>query len=221
MPGGIELNVRAGEIVGLAGLDGHGQRELLLQVFAAARARSHHAGHLRVNGSVAFVSGDRQREGVFPLWSVGGNTTIGLLRLIARLGFVNPATEAATARNWRERLRIRSPGIDHPILGLSGGNQQKVLVARAFACDADIVRFADPLRGVDVGTKRELYAAVRRQAEAGRCFLWYTTENAELSNCDRVYVFYQGGITDEIPRAALTEDRVLRASFGQEANLAE
>jgi len=244
-PGGIPFRVHAGEVVGLAGLDGHGQRELLLRMFAAAQARRHRAGkklplplrawaakqtkaggrgprasRLHVQGSVAFVSGDRQAEGVFPLWSVGENTTIALIRRIARFGFVSLSTEATTARTWRDRLDIRTPSIAQPILRLSGGNQQKVLVARAFACDADIVLLADPLRGVDVGTKRELYAAVRRQAEAGRCFVWYTTENAELANCDRVYVFYQGRITDEIPHEALTEDRVLRASFGQEAEVA-
>jgi len=256
-PGGISFRVHAGEVVGLAGLDGHGQRDLLLRVFAAAQAWRHgvdnrpsrgplglapfrkgkarsaggtrggplppapsrkgRGGFVQVQGSVAFVSGDRQTEGVFPLWSVGENTTIALIRLIARLGFVSLGMEAKTARTWRDRLRIRTPSIAQPILGLSGGNQQKVLVARAFACDADIVLLADPLRGVDVGTKRELYAAVRRQTELGRCFVWYTTENAELVNCDRVYVFYQGGITDEIPHEALTEERVLRASFGQEA----
>ncbi len=218
--GGIGLRVRAGEVVGLAGLDGHGQRDLLLGVFAAAQTRRHPGG-LRVHGSAAFVSGDRQNEGVFPLWSVATNLTIGLIRRIARLGFVSSAAEARIARTWQELLQIRTPGVDHPITGLSGGNQQKVLVARAFAEEAQIVLFADPLRGVDVGTKRELYAAVRRQAEAGRCFIWYTTENAELVNCDRVYVFYQGRITDEIPHDALTEDRVLRASFGQGPGLAE
>lgn len=219
-PGSIALRVNAGEVVGLAGLDGHGQRELLLDVFAAART-GRHPGGLRVSGSAAFVSGDRQTEGIFPLWSVATNTTIALIRRIARLGFVSPTTETQTARAWQARLQIRTPDIGHPIVSLSGGNQQKVLVARAFAEEAEIVLFADPLRGVDIGTKRELYAAVRRQAEAGRCFLWYTTENAELVNCDRVYVFYQGHITDEIPHAALTEDRVLRASFGKGPELAQ
>ena len=212
--GGITLRARAGEVIGLGGLDGHGQRDLLLRVFAGGGGG---AGAPRVQGSTAFVSGDRQAEGIFPLWSIAGNTTIGLVRRIARLGFISPAQEAGIARDWRDRLSIRSPGIEHPIVSLSGGNQQKVLVARAFASAADIVLFADPLRGVDVGTKRELYAAVRRQAEAGRCFLWYTTENAELANCDRVYVFYQGQIVDEIAHADLTEERVLQASFGRAA----
>ena len=125
------------------------------------------------------------------------------------------------ATDWQERLSIRTPDMDSLITELSGGNQQKALVARAFAAGADIVLFDDPLRGVDIGTKGEFYAHVRRQADAGRAFLWYTTENAELANCDRVYVFYQGGITDVIERVDLTEERVIRSSFREGAPVGE
>jgi ribose transport system ATP-binding protein len=90
-----------------------------------------------------------------------------------------------------------------------------VLIARAFAGGADILLLDDPMRGVDVGTKQELFEDIRREADGGKCFLLYTTETQELHNCDRVYVFYRGAITEEIARADLTEDRVLRASFGQ------
>lgn len=207
----------AGEVVGLAGLAGHGQRELLQAVFDAA---AHRAQHVRVTGSVAYVSGDRRTEGIFPLWSVGLNTTIGRIRRLARFGFLSPADEIALAEEWRRRLDIRTPGIESPITSLSGGNQQKVLVARAFAAEADVVLFDDPLRGVDVGTKGDLYRHVRRAADAGRAFLWYTTENSELTNCDRVYVFYRGEITDEIERAELSEERVIRASFAAGETLA-
>ncbi|MDA8051255.1 MAG: sugar ABC transporter ATP-binding protein [Rhodospirillales bacterium] len=211
------VTVRAGEVVGLAGLAGHGQRALLRAVFEAA---GHRRGALQVNGTVASVSGDRRIEGIFPLWSVGRNTTIGCVRRLARFGWLSPAREAAVAEEWRVRLDIRAPDIGTPILSLSGGNQQKVLVARAFAADADIILFDDPLRGVDVATKRELYRHVRRAAEAGRAFLWYTTENAELENCDRVYVFYRGVVTDEIAHAELSEERVIGASFGAEPAIA-
>jgi ribose transport system ATP-binding protein len=207
----VPVRLRAGEVVGLAGLAGHGQRALLQAVFDAAH---HRRAQLRVAGSVAYVSGDRRTEGIFPLWSVGLNTTIGNLRRLARLGWLSAAREAALAEEWRTRLDIRTPDIGRPIMSLSGGNQQKVLVARAFAAEADIILFDDPLRGVDVATKRELYQHVRRAADAGRAFLWYTTENSELVNCDRVYVFYRGAITDEIAHAELSDERVIRASFG-------
>ncbi len=210
--GTIRLIARAGEVVGLAGLDGHGQRDTLLQAFAAPRGGGPGA---RVDGSVAYVSGDRPREGVFPLWSIGRNVTIGLLRRLSRGGFLSPQAESATADEWRLRVKVRTPDMNNPILSLSGGNQQKVLIARAFACGADILLLDDPMRGVDVGTKQELFEDIRAEADAGKCVLLYTTETQELQHCDRVYVFYRGAITEEIARAALTEDRVLRASFGQ------
>ncbi|MGH7051678.1 MAG: ATP-binding cassette domain-containing protein, partial [Acetobacteraceae bacterium] len=204
------LRLRAGEIVGLGGLAGHGQRAVLQGVFAAAHGV---AGLWRVRGSVAYVSGDRQNEGLFPLWTVGLNTSISRLRGLARGGFVNPRRERDLAEDWRRRLEIRAPDIDQPITSLSGGNQQKVLVARAFASAADTILFDDPLRGVDIGTKRELYRHIAAAARAGKAFLWHTTENVELENCDRVYVFHRGAISDEIVRAELSEERLIRASF--------
>jgi ribose transport system ATP-binding protein len=202
----------AGEVVGLAGLAGHGQREVLQRTFAGA-ARRH--GAMKVHGSVAYVAGDRQTEGIFPLWSVARNISVGLKTRIARGGFIDLGREAGFADEWRKRFGIRVPSVETRITSLSGGNQQKVLVARAFAREADIVLLDDPLRGVDVGTKTELYAQVRRAADAGRCFIWYMTETAELENCDVVYTFYEGRITDVIPRAELTERRVLESSFGE------
>jgi ribose transport system ATP-binding protein len=209
------LVARSHEVVGLAGLDGHGQRDTLLRAFAAAR---HGSADARVSGSVAYVSGDRPREGVFPLWSIGRNVTIGMLRRLSHGGFIRPAEETEIAREWRERIGIRTPDMANPILSLSGGNQQKALIARAFAGGADILLLDDPMRGVDVGTKQELFEDIRRTAtEAGKCVLLYTTETQELQHCDRVYVFYRGAITEELARDAVTEDRVLRASFGQTA----
>ena len=210
------FTARVGEVIGLAGLAGHGQRDLLLRVFAGkSRGKA-----TQVHGSTAYVSGDRQTEGVFPLWSVAGNITVGLFGSISRAGFINLRREAAVAVAWRQRLGIRVPDVRDPITSLSGGNQQKALVARALAGDAEIILLDDPLRGVDIGTKRELYAQVRKEADGGRCFLWYTTENEELVHCDRVYVFYNGRITDEIEQAELTEERVIRSSFRENAPVA-
>lgn len=209
--GDTRMTARAGEVVGLAGLDGHGQRDTLLRVFAGGKA----SADLQVRGSVAYVSGDRPREGVFPLWSIRQNLTIGLMHKLARHGLLSPATETAVANDWRARVKIRTPDVANPILSLSGGNQQKVLIARAFASGADILLLDDPMRGVDIGTKRELFEDISAAADNGACVLLYTTETEELRNCDRVYVFYRGGITAEIARADLTEERVLRASFAE------
>jgi ribose transport system ATP-binding protein len=103
--------------------------------------------------------------------------------------------------------------MEQPILSLSGGNQQKALFARALGSRADIVLMDDPLRGVDVGTKREVYGLIREEAARGRTFLWYTTETDELEHCHHVYVFREGTIVADLPREQVTEQKVLQASF--------
>ena len=150
----------------LAGLDGHGQRRALLEAFAAARSGGSEAA--RVHGTAAYVSGDRQGEGLFPLWSVGRNLTIGSMARLARYGWLNRRTELAEANHWRDHLAIRTRDVDDPILSLSGGNQQKVLIARGLAGGADILLLDDPMRGVDLGTKRELFTEIRREAGPGK-----------------------------------------------------
>ena len=210
-PGGPALHVEAGEIVGLAGLAGHGQKETLRRIYRASRT-GRDAG-CRVTGGAAYVSGDRQREGVFPLWSIALNITLASMRRLAHAGFIAGAEERQLAEGWRQKIDIRSPSTTQSILSLSGGNRQKVLVARAFATDSEIILFDDPTRGVDIGTKRELYEQIRAAAGTGRCFLWYTTENDELFLCDRVYVFHEQTVVDVVDREALTEERLLRASF--------
>ena len=118
---------------------------------------------------------------------------------------------------WRERIRIRTPDVNDNILSLSGGNQQKALFARALGSKAEIVLMDDPMRGVDVGTKQEVYRLLRAEAEKGRVFIWYTTEMDELSHCDHVYVFRDGRISADLARDALTEERVLQSSFADAA----
>jgi ribose transport system ATP-binding protein len=205
------LDVAAGEIVGLAGLAGHGQKEALRRIYRASRQRRDPG--CSVAGSAAYVSGDRQREGIFPLWSIALNITLASIRRLAHGGFISGKEEMRLAEDWRRKISIRSPNTTQSILALSGGNRQKVLVARAFATDSAIILFDDPTRGVDIGTKRELYEQIRAAAGTGRCFLWYTTENDELFLCDRVYVFREQKVVDVIDRPELTEERLLRASF--------
>ncbi len=103
------------------------------------------------------------------------------------------------------------------ILTLSGGNQQKALFARALASDADIILMDDPMRGVDIGTKQDVYALIRAEAARGRTFIWYTTEFDELRSCDHTYVFRSGRIVAEMPQSELTEARVLQSSFTEDA----
>ncbi|MGO4126689.1 ATP-binding cassette domain-containing protein [Inquilinus sp. YAF38] len=214
---GLELVAREGEIIGLAGLAGHGQSRLLQRVYdAATGSRFGLRRGMEVRGRVAFVAGDRQTEGVFPLWSIERNITIRSMAALRRFGLISPAAEAALGREWQERIGIRAPDLSSGILTLSGGNQQKALFARALGCDADTVLMDDPMRGVDVGTKHEVYGLVRAQAQHGRSFLWYTTEMEELEHCDHVYVFRNNRIVADLSRSQLTESAVLHASFAEE-----
>ncbi|MCB1499684.1 MAG: sugar ABC transporter ATP-binding protein [Bauldia sp.] len=211
---GAELVAHRGEVVGLAGLGGQGQTEMLRALFAAARRRSREAS---VREPVALVAGDRQTDGIFPLWSIEKNITIASLRRMVRGLLVDPRQEAVMAETWREKINIRTPDVGNNILSLSGGNQQKALFARALGSVAGIVLMDDPMRGVDIGTKQEVYGMIRAEAEAGRTFIWYTTEMDELKNCDHVYVFRNGRIVADLARDELTEEKVLHTSFTEEA----
>ena len=203
--GDLPIRAAAGDIIGFAGLDGHGQRERLRSLYARGRRGAH---------PVAYVAGDRGTEGVFALWSIADNLTIRSLDALRKGGLISSESERALARTWAERLKVKAPSIDTPILSLSGGNQQKVLFARALASDAEIIFLDDPMRGVDVNTKQDVYRLIRSEAAKGRCFVWYTTELEELNNCERLYVFREGRAATMLSGAEIEPSRVLEASFG-------
>jgi ribose transport system ATP-binding protein len=211
---GRELAAYRGEVVGLAGLAGQGQTEMLRRLFNASQRRSRDAS---VEEPVALVAGDRQTDGIFPLWSIGRNIAAGSMRRMLSGILIDPQREREMALAWRERINIRTSDVDNNILSLSGGNQQKALFARALGSDAGIVLMDDPMRGVDIGTKQEVYSMIRAEAEGGRTFIWYTTEMDELRNCDHVYVFRNGRIVADLARHEMTEEKVLHSSFAGEA----
>ena len=205
-----ELVAHEGEIVGLAGLAGHGQTALLLDIFKAAGRRM---TRLEVNAPVALVAGDRVSDGIFPLWSIAKNIGIRSITALRKGLLISPTLEDRLAESWKEKIGIRTLDLENNILSLSGGNQQKVLFARALGSDAVIVLMDDPMRGVDVGTKLEVYDLIREEAAKGRTFIWYTTEIDELDNCDHVYVFRNGQIVANLHRGELTEEKVIQSSF--------
>lgn len=211
---GVELVAHRGEIIGLAGLAGHGQTQMLLQIFQAGAARG---GGTEAHGPIAYVAGDRQAEGIFPLWSIAENITVRALRRLLRGGLIDRRREAEMAEDWRRRINIKTNDMSNGILSLSGGNQQKAVFARALGSDAEIMLMDDPMRGVDVGTKQEVYALLRAEARSGRTFLWYTTEMDELYHCDHVYVFRNGRIVADLAGSEMTEQRILQSSFHEAA----
>ena len=208
-----QLVLYPGEIVGFAGLSGHGQTEMLVRIFEAAQGAR---GPIVATDRAAFVAGDRQTDGIFPLWSIAQNIFVSSLeRLKKGLSFDFERAERE-AQDWQSRLSVRTPDMGNNILSLSGGNQQKALFARALGSDAGIVLMDDPMRGVDVGTKQEVYEILAEEAANGRALIWYTTETDELKHCDRVYVFREGKIVAELSGDALNEANILGASFEKE-----
>jgi len=208
--GSLPFRAARGEIVGLAGLAGHGQTDMLLAIQARGRG-------IAIAGDVALVPGDRSNDGVFPLWSIERNMSARWLPHLRRGGLIDLGRERAEAGAWRERLALKTPDLRNPILSLSGGNQQKALFARALGSPARIILMDDPMRGVDIGTKQDVYAMIAREAEAGRTFLWYTTEMDELFHCDRTYVFHDGVIVKELAAEGMSENAVVQASFQEHA----
>ena len=207
-----ELLARAGEIIGLAGLAGHGQTKLLIDIFNATVRPS---PNFEVNAAVAFVSGDRQTDGIFALWSIAQNIGVRSLSRLRKGLFLSAELEQKFAADWQKKIGIRTPDLSNNILSLSGGNQQKTLFARALGSDAMIILMDDPMRGVDIGTKLEVYDLLREEAEKGRTFLWHTTEPDELKYCDHVYVFRGGRIVANLGRDEVSEEKVIQSSFAE------
>lgn len=212
-PLGRTVELRAGEVVGLAGLEGSGQKALLRRLFAPAAARSGDAVRL---ARAAFVSGDRQTEGVFPLWSVRDNISIGRIARRAPAAPIDRSQEAAAARTQAERLALDPARLPAPILSLSGGNQQKALMARGLVDEAPVVLLDDPTRGVDIGAKRDFYRALREVSAEGRLVMWNSTEDAELLECDRVLVLAGGRVVADLAGDAIREDAIIGAAFSVE-----
>jgi ribose transport system ATP-binding protein len=210
------FEIRAGEIVGFAGLEGHGQLTALEALHRASGRRTaprrtvHH--EVFVAGEAAYVSGDRGVRGIFPIWDVSSNISFSSLGQLTTGGFIRPRAEEALVGDWFRRLGIKGKATD-PITSLSGGTQQKALMARAMAVRSDLLLLEDPTRGVDHATKLEVYELLRSQAEAGQTVVWYSTENEELRNCDRVFVFQVGRIVATIRGDEATEDAIIALSF--------
>lgn len=213
LPRGLPFVARKGEVIGLAGLGGHGQTDMLVGLFE----QSSPAWWPRRVPAATFVAGDRRLNGTFDLWSILRNMTIASLPDLSRRGMVDRTAEAQRADTWKSRIAIRTPDMNNPFLSLSGGNQQKVLFARALSTRAPLVLMDDPMRGVDVGTKQEVYDIIRAEAAVGRTFVWYSTEIDEMALCDRVYVFREGAIVAELTGDGINEHAILSASFKSEA----
>ena len=208
----VDLSVEfcGGELIGIAGLDGNGQREFLKALFFT---RGTARGAVEKAGRLAYVTGDRKKEGVFPMWPISDNMSIVEISKEPLFGRLDIRALGAKVREWYTRLSIKAEGPRTAILSLSGGNQQKVIVARALLADADVIILDDPTKGVDVGTKEQMRHLFRKAAEDGKLVIWYSTEDEELVRCSRVLVFRYGQIVEELKNGAISKDRIIEASF--------
>ncbi|MCB8822922.1 sugar ABC transporter ATP-binding protein [Microvirga rosea] len=223
----ISLKVNAGEVVGLGGLDGQGQRELLLALFGVLRGVS---GEISIDGKhesvtsphlakspgigMALIPEDRKTEGLMLPMSVRHNLSFAALGRLSRLGVIDRASEDAAVDDVIHLLSIRTDGTNNPVGALSGGNQQKVLIAKWLMVTPRIILLNDPTRGIDVGTKQELYQLLRKLADSGAAILFYSTDYAELIGCcDRVLVLYDGAVKQELIGPDITEHALVSSAL--------
>jgi ribose transport system ATP-binding protein len=215
----ISLQLSGGEVVGLGGLDGQGQRELLLALFGVLRGS---AGEVRIDGRPVTITGphaakrkeigmalipeDRKTEGLMLPMSVRENLSFAALETLSQWGVIDAAAEQDAVERIVRVLAVRTDGTDLPAGSLSGGNQQKLVIGKWLMMEPRILLLNDPTRGIDVGTKQEMYQLLRQLADAGAAILFYSTDYDELIGCcDRVLVMYDGAIKRELVGAEITE----------------
>jgi ribose transport system ATP-binding protein len=225
----ISLEIGRGEVVGLGGLDGQGQRDLLLALFGVLRDVG---GDIRIDGrkvaiaspaaakaeGMALIPEDRKTEGLMLPMTVRENLSFAAFERIAPRGIIDGAAEQALIDEMIRLLDIRTAGTDIPVGSLSGGNQQKVVIAKWLMNRPRIVLLNDPTRGIDVGTKQELYRLLRRLAGEGAAILFYSTDYDELIGCcDRVLVMYGGAVRRELVGAEITERALIASALNIDA----
>jgi ABC-type sugar transport system ATPase subunit len=218
----ISFEVRAGEIVGFAGLVGAGRSETVNAIFGKTRLSS---GNVEIEGrrvklktpfdsimnNLALVTEDRKTDGFIPLLSVMQNITLPSLKEYSKFGFIQKKRERQAAKGMVDRLRVRCPNIDFPVNNLSGGNQQKVVFCKWLLRSNKIMLLDEPTRGIDVGTKVEIYKIMTDLVERGIGILLISSEMGELvSMSDRVYVLADGIIKGELKGGDLTQENIMR-----------
>jgi D-xylose transport system ATP-binding protein len=223
----VSLEVRAGEVVGLFGLVGAGRTELAMALFGAWPVTP--KGEVRIAGrpvrvtspqaairaGLALLTEDRKRYGLVPNWSVEENLTLASFRSLSKLGVIRTARSRRLARAYVDELGVKTPSLGERIINLSGGNQQKVILARWLARRPRVLLLDEPTRGIDVGAKVEVFRLFNRLTEEGLGILFISSEVEEvLGMSDRILVMANGRITGEFARHDATEESVLSRAMG-------
>jgi len=225
----VSFTVRSGEIVALAGLVGAGRSEIARAVFGVD---SYSSGTVTLNGAtlrrndpasamragLALVPEDRRQQGLVLESTVARNATDAIRRTLAKFGLITGRAENASARIWASRLEVKTSALDTQVGTLSGGNQQKVVLAKWLATDPKVLIIDEPTRGIDVGTKAEVHRLLSELAQQGLAILMISSELPEvLGMADRVLVVHEGRITADVPRASATAESVMFAATHSEA----
>ena len=220
------FSVHANEVLGLTGLAGDGRAELIDALCGELRLRSGSVSICQglrsprnprdaLRQGLGLVPRNRKENSILRDLSIQHNQSISALRFLTRFGFIHGVQEARQAQAARENLRIKLHKLDDPITSLSGGNQQKVVLAKWLATGAPVLVLDNPTQGIDVGAKSEIFPLIRSLAAQGKAVLVSSSEVAELQQvCDRVLVFYRGRIVAELANSAITEESVMRCATG-------
>jgi putative multiple sugar transport system ATP-binding protein len=221
---GASLNVRAGEVVGIAGLMGAGRTELAMSVFGRSYG-SNISGKLfkrgkeikartvqeAVDHGIAYATEDRKRYGLNLIDDIKRNISAAALHKLAPRGWVDANREYIVANGYRSSMNIKAPSVASVTGKLSGGNQQKVVLSKWMFSDPDILILDEPTRGIDVGAKYEIYTIINRLAAEGKAVIVISSELPELLGiCDRIYTLSEGRITANVPREQATAEYLMQ-----------
>ena len=225
----VSFEVCRGEILGFAGLMGSGRTETMRALFGADRAE---AGEIYLHGSsepakirnphdavrnaMAFLTEDRKGQGLLPALAVRENISLARLRDLCRFGFINTSEERAVARQYIDVLSVRCASTEQTVGELSGGNQQKVVIAKWIFRDSDILIFDEPTRGIDVGAKFEIYHMLADLAEKGKAIIFVSSDLKELmAVCDRIAVMSAGRLVATFGRDEWSQEKIMSAAFSE------
>ena len=222
----ISFQVRKGEILGISGLVGAGRTELAMVIYGAESAES---GEVLVDGQpvvirspadakqlgISLLPEDRKLQSMFMEMDVRWNISFPIVKRISRYGVVDRKRENGIATDFTERLKIKTPNLQQQVKNLSGGNQQKVVLARALAAESDILIFDEPTRGIDVGTKQEIYKLMCELANSGNAIIMISSDMEEiLGMSDRIIVLSEGKLAGEVQREQFSQNLILDLASG-------
>ncbi len=220
----INIKVRAGEVVGLAGLMGAGRTEFAMSLFGKSYGQKI-SGKILINGkevelnsvedainnNLAYVSEDRKTYGLVLIDDIKHNMTMAALkRFFSKNGVVNANDEVVSAEEYMKLIKVKANSIEQPVGSLSGGNQQKVVLAKWMLTKPDVLILDEPTRGIDVGAKYEIYTVINDLAKAGKAVIVISSEMQEIiGTCDRVYVINDGEIAGELSKEEVSQEKIM------------